>query len=130
MTGLEICRGSTAVYRLELGHCFRKLFIPTVEPIALTWLSYMHPENTMRNMMSTVQVIAFALNYSAKRLLNFQDNLENDPVSREEMEKRTKLQSLCETRWAARADALHTFQCAYRYLHEYHDYGVWDYVQL
>ncbi|KAH3693848.1 hypothetical protein DPMN_081287 [Dreissena polymorpha] len=40
----------------------------------------------------------------------------NDPVSREEVEKRTKLQSLCETRWASRADTLHTFLCAYRTL--------------
>jgi len=29
------------------------------------------------------------------------------------MENRTKLQSLCETRWAARADALNTFKCSY-----------------
>ena len=29
------------------------------------------------------------------------------------MEHRTKLQSLCETRWAARADALNTFKCSY-----------------
>ena len=66
-----------------------------------------------RNMMDVVQDVAFAFNYSAKRLLNFQDNLANDPVSRAEMERRTKLQSLCETRWAARADALLTFRSAF-----------------
>ena len=72
-------------------------------------------EPYVRNMMSVVQTVAFAFNYSAKRLLKFQNELQNDPVSREEMEERTKLQSLCETRWAARADSLHTFVCAYRY---------------
>ncbi|XP_052809538.1 zinc finger MYM-type protein 1-like [Mya arenaria] len=67
-----------------------------------------------RNMMSVVQTIAFAFNYSAKRLLHFNENLNNDNVCREELERRTKLQSLCETRWAARSDALHTFLCSYR----------------
>ncbi|XP_053390690.1 zinc finger MYM-type protein 1-like [Mercenaria mercenaria] len=67
-----------------------------------------------RNMMNIVQTIAFAFDYSAKRLLSFQSNLENDQVSREQMEKRKKLQTLCETRWAARADALYTFLSSFR----------------
>ena len=66
-----------------------------------------------RNMMDVVQDVAFAFNYSAKRLLNFQDNLANDLVSRAETERRTKLQSLCEMRWAARAAALLTFRSAF-----------------
>ena len=71
-------------------------------------------ETFARNMMGTVQQIAFAFNYSAKRLLRFQENLDNDEAAREQMDRRTKLQSLCETRWAARADALHTFLCSFR----------------
>ena len=67
----------------------------------------------IRNMMDIVQTVAFAFNYSAKRLLNFKETLEADAVSRDNMEERKRLQSLCETRWAARADALHTFLCAY-----------------
>ena len=70
-------------------------------------------EPLVRNMMRTVQEIAFSFNYSAKRLLRFQESLENDAESKLAMEKRTKLQSLCETRWAARADALHTFRCSF-----------------
>jgi hypothetical protein len=70
-------------------------------------------EQYARNMMNTVQEIAFSFNYSAKRLLKFRENLENDNLSKAEMENRTKLQSLCETRWAARADALKTFKAAF-----------------
>ena len=70
-------------------------------------------EPLVRNMMRTVQEIAFSFSYSAKRLLRFQESLENDAESKLAMEKRTKLQSLCETRWAARADALHTFRCSF-----------------
>ncbi|XP_052778288.1 zinc finger MYM-type protein 1-like, partial [Mya arenaria] len=67
-----------------------------------------------RNLMSTVQQVAFAFNYSAKRLLQFQETLAGDDVSREGMAERTRLRSLCETRWSARADALHTFLVSYR----------------
>ena len=70
-------------------------------------------EPLVRNTMRTVQEIAFSFSYSAKRLLRFQESLENDAESKLAMEKRTKLQSLCETRWAARADALHTFWCSF-----------------
>lgn len=57
--------------------------------------------------------IGFAFNYSAKRLLSLQNALENDPITREQMERRTKLRSLCETRWFSRADALFTFKSAF-----------------
>ena len=70
-------------------------------------------EPLARNMMTTVQEVAFSFNYSAKRLLRYQETLTNDAESRAAMEHRTKLQSLCETRWAARADALNTFKCSY-----------------
>lgn len=68
----------------------------------------------VRNMMDVVQTVAFAFNYSAKRLLKFSETLEADPVSKGNMEERRRLQNLCETRWAARADALHTFLLSYR----------------
>ncbi|XP_053405138.1 zinc finger MYM-type protein 1-like [Mercenaria mercenaria] len=79
-------------------------------------LAIIHASGTMhaRNMMTTVQTISFAFNYSAKRLLRFQENLENDPTSRAEIDRRTKLKSLCETRCAARSDALHTFLSSFR----------------
>jgi len=67
-----------------------------------------------RNMMGTVQTIANAFNASAKRFLRFQVNLDGDTKCRESMDRRTKLQSFCETRWAARSDALHTFLCSFR----------------
>jgi len=64
-------------------------------------------------MFDTVQQIGFAFNYSTKRLLAFRGELENDAVAEEEMEKRTRLQNLCETRYASRADSLYTFKAAY-----------------
>ena len=51
-------------------------------------------------MLSTVQVIAFAFDYSAKRLLAFQESLRQDALVREEMERRAKLRNLCKTRCA------------------------------
>lgn len=70
-------------------------------------------EVLVRNMFDTVQQIGFAFNYSAKRLLAFSEQLENDTLAKAEMEKRTKLQSLCETRWASRANSLYTFKAAF-----------------
>lgn len=79
-------------------------------------LPIVHSSNIpcVRTMMGTVQDIGFAFNYLAKRLLSLQNALENDPTAREQMEKRTKLRSLCETRWFSRADALFTFKSAFR----------------
>lgn len=78
-------------------------------------LAIVHSSNIpcVRTMMGTVQDIGFAFNYSAKRLLSLQNALENDPIAREQMERRTKLRSLCETRWFSRADALFTFKSAF-----------------
>lgn len=63
----------------------------------------------IRNMMDTVQQIAFCFNYSAKRLKAFQEQLDE---TEHELDKRTKLRSLCETRWSSRSDALFTFRAA------------------
>ncbi|XP_052218336.1 zinc finger MYM-type protein 1-like [Dreissena polymorpha] len=71
-------------------------------------------ERYAKNMMDTVQQVAFAFNYSAKRLLLFQETLADDNISKEAMAEGTKLRSLCETRWSARADAFHTFLASYR----------------
>ncbi|RMX36481.1 hypothetical protein pdam_00010045 [Pocillopora damicornis] len=62
-------------------------------------------EPLIRNMLTTVKTIAFAFDYSAKRLLAFQESLDQNVQVREEMDRRAKLRTLCETRWANRADA-------------------------
>ncbi len=67
----------------------------------------------MRTMMSTVQDIAFAFAYSAKRLVAFSAELATDGNTKEQLDQRTKLRTLCETRWSSRADALFTFKAAY-----------------
>ena len=57
--------------------------------------------------MSTVQEIAFAFSFSTKRQHQFQaEKLKETPESHEEMERRAKLRTLCETRWATRAHYL------------------------
>ena len=78
-------------------------------------LSLVHSssEPCVRTMMATVQDIAFAFSYSAKRLNAFADKLEADDNVKEDMERRTKLKTLCETRWFSRADALYTFKTAF-----------------
>lgn len=70
-------------------------------------------EPCVRNMMSTVQEIAFCFDYSAKRLLAFSDELKENENARDEMARRSKLRTLCETRWSSRADALFTFRAAF-----------------
>ncbi|XP_045204590.2 52 kDa repressor of the inhibitor of the protein kinase-like [Mercenaria mercenaria] len=67
----------------------------------------------VRTMMKTVQDIAFAFQYSAKRLQAFADELANDANTREQLDGRHKLKTLCETRWMSRADALTTFKNAF-----------------
>ena len=67
----------------------------------------------MQGTFSTQYVEHLAFDYSAKRLLAFQESLRQDVLVREEMERRGKLRTLCETRWASQADSLYTFQTAY-----------------
>ena len=64
-------------------------------------------------MMSTVQDIAFAFDYSAKRLHFFENELANDNTAQQQLHCRTKLRTLCETRWNSHADSLSTFKSAY-----------------
>ena len=52
--------------------------------------------------MATVPDIAFAFGYYAKRLNAFADELETDETVKENMERRTKLKTLCETRMFSR----------------------------
>lgn len=61
-------------------------------------------------MIDAIQEINFAFSYSAKRMEQFKESLSNTP---HELEKRTKLRTLCETRWSARADALFTFRSSF-----------------
>jgi hypothetical protein len=70
-------------------------------------------DNSVRNVMTTVQEIGFAFDYSAKRLQAFFDELAADAATKENMEKRTKLKTLCETRWTSHADSLYTFKTAF-----------------
>jgi hypothetical protein len=70
-------------------------------------------ELCVRNMMSTVQEIAFSFDYSAKRLTAFSAELADNQNVQEEMERRSKLRTLCETRWSSRADSLFTFRTAF-----------------
>ena len=70
-------------------------------------------EPLVRNMLETLQQIAFAFHYSAKRPLAFQGCLSQDTAVRVEMERRAKLRTLCETRWASRDDSLYTFRTTF-----------------
>ena len=64
--------------------------------------------------MSTVQEVMFAFDSSAKKLHAFFDEWEADAVTKENMEKKTTLRTLCEMRWKSRANALYTFKTSYR----------------
>ena len=59
--------------------------------------------------MDTVQEVALAFKFSAKRVLDFEEQLTNNAAVREEMGRRSKLKVLCETRWASREDSLNVF---------------------
>ncbi|CAG2233166.1 unnamed protein product [Mytilus edulis] len=64
-------------------------------------------------MMSTVQEIAFKFDYSAKSLTAFTEELSENENVQDQLERRTKLRTLCETRWSSRADSLYTFRTAF-----------------
>ena len=66
-------------------------------------------EFLVSNTLNSLQPIAF----SAKRLLAFQECFADNDVVREEMQRRTKLCTLCETLLASRADSLFTFRTAF-----------------
>ena len=63
--------------------------------------------------MQTVQDIRFAFSYSAKRLEAFNSELSEGQVTREQMDGRQKLKTLCETPWMSRAEALTKFLKAF-----------------
>ncbi|KAH3694293.1 hypothetical protein DPMN_081733 [Dreissena polymorpha] len=56
-------------------------------------LAIIHASDSIhpKNMMATGLTIAFAFDYSAKRLLRFYENLETDAAGTQEMGRRTKL---------------------------------------
>ena len=64
--------------------------------------------------MATVQDIAFAFDYPAKRITAFADELSQDVATKEAMEGQTKIKTLCKTRWMSRADSLRTLNNAFR----------------
>ena len=59
--------------------------------------------------MDTVQEVALAFKFSAKRVLDFEEQLMNNAAVRVEMGRQSKLKVPCETRWASRADSLNVF---------------------
>ena len=63
----------------------------------------------IRNIMDTVQEVALAFKFTAKRVPAFEEQLMNNTTVREEMGRQSKLKVLCETRWASRADSLNVF---------------------
>jgi len=62
-----------------------------VELRSVLIINYHEEETVARNMMSTVQEVAFCFNYSAKRLLRYQEALTNDVENRAAMTRRSKL---------------------------------------
>lgn len=70
-------------------------------------------DKSIRNVMTTVQEVAFSFDYSAKKLQTYVDELESYAATKKKMEKRTKLRTLCETRWTSRADTLYTFKTSF-----------------
>ena len=82
-------------------------------------LSIIHAskEPLVRNVMNTLQEIAFLFDYSGKKLKMFKEQLANDAAARTNMEGRQKLKTLCETRWASRSEALYTFKAAFSTAH-------------
>ena len=68
----------------------------------------------IRNIMDTVQEVALAFKFSAKRVLAFEEQLMNNAAVREEMGRPSKLKVLCETRWASRADSLNVFVTSFQ----------------
>ena len=58
--------------------------------------------------MNTIKMIAFAYDYSA-----FNEGLNQDELAKAQMDNRRKLKTLCETRWASRADALFIFKTSF-----------------
>jgi len=70
-------------------------------------------EPLVRTVMNPIQMIAFAYDYSAKRLTAFNEGLNQDELAKAQMDNRRKLKTLCETRWASRADALFIFKTSF-----------------
>jgi cobalamin-dependent methionine synthase I len=52
-------------------------------------------DTSVRNVMSTVQEVAFSFDYSSKKLQAFYQELDSDATTKENMDKRTKLRTLC-----------------------------------
>ena len=82
-------------------------------------LSIIHAckEPLVRNVMNTIQEIAFMFDYSGKKLGIFKENLATDNTARANLEGRQKLKFLCEARWASRSEALYTFKAAFSTAH-------------
>ena len=103
----QICRANIIELSLEASYIHCK-----AHQLNLA-LVHSSKEPCVRNMMSTVQEIALKFDYSAKRLTAFTDELSKNQNVKDQLERRTKLRTLCETRWSSRADSLYTFRTAF-----------------
>ena len=110
---LQICQVYTGEYKPSHGKRYQRQCIAIVRRTLNLAIGHACREPLIRKMLSTVQTIAFALDDSAKRLLAFQESLDQNVQVREEMNRCAKLRTLCETRWASRADALYIFRAAF-----------------
>ena len=68
---------------------------------------------SVRTMMATMQEIAFAFHYSAEKMDKFEQELCMNDTMKDKLEGKSKLKTLCETRWFSRVDALATFKTAF-----------------
>jgi hypothetical protein len=68
---------------------------------------------SVRTMMATIQEMAFSFHYSAKKLGKLQDELDKNQNVKDKLDGKTKVQTLCETRWFNRTDALTNFKSAF-----------------
>jgi hypothetical protein len=68
---------------------------------------------SVRTMMATIQEMAFSFHYSAKKLGKLQDELDKNQNVKDKLDGKTKVQTLCETRWFSRTDALTNFKSAF-----------------
>jgi hypothetical protein len=88
-------RENAVGHALEPPGVFRTYWLPHHIPGLITYPHLLHTQD-----------IAFAFDYSAKKLQAFYDQLADDDNTRDALDGRRKLHTLCETRWTSRADSL------------------------
>lgn len=110
MMGRLTRKGIVRVSKKESGICILTEFMSTVKHCLNLSIVHACSEQTIRNMMTTVQDVAFLFSYSAKKICKFQESLD---ITQHELFKRKTLRDLCKTSSSERADALFTFLNAF-----------------